>query len=103
MAIDQIAHGEAERPFVAAGPVDVPRKTIELGAVAPGIARVIWIGRYAHRLKPIGAAIENVPHAGDRLDVIDDRRLAEGPFDCRKRRLDPRPGPLPFEALDQPR
>ena len=40
--------------------------------------------------------------AGHRLDVVDHGRLAEHAFDGRKRRLDPRPGPLAFEAFDQP-
>ena len=40
-------------------------------------------------------------HAGQRLDVVDDGRLAEGPFDGGERRLDARPGALAFQALDQ--
>ena len=40
-------------------------------------------------------------HAAERLDVVDDRWLAESPLDGRERRLDPRPASLPFQALDQ--
>ena len=42
-------------------------------------------------------------HAGHRLDVVHDRRLAERAFDGRERRLDARPGALAFQALDQSR
>jgi len=52
-------------------------------------------------LKPVDAAIDDLRHAGRGLDVVHDGRLAEHPFDRREGRLDPRPGSLPFEALDQ--
>ena len=67
------------------------------------IARIVRIGRHADRLEPLDAALEDVRHAAERFDVVDDRRLAERAFDGGKRRLDPRPGPLAFEAFDQAR
>ncbi len=85
------------------GLFDVPAEAVQLRPVAAGVARVLRVGRHADRLEPVDAAVDDVRHAGQRLDVVDDRRLAERALDGRERRLDPRPGPLAFQALDQPR
>src|SRR5207249_11724526 len=82
--------------------LDVPRKGVELRPIAAGVTRVLRVGRDAERLEPVVAALHDLRDAGEGLDVVDDRRLAEGAFDGGERRLDPRPGPLSFQALDQP-
>src|SRR4029453_11433803 len=76
---------------------------IELGAVAGGVGRVGWIGRDADRFEPFDAAVDDLLDAGDCLNVVNNSRLSKGPFDCGKRRLDARPGPLAFEAFYQAR
>ena len=100
--VDQRASGDAHRQFVTARLVDVAADAIQLRPVAAGVARIGRVGRHAHRLEPLDAPIQDVRHAGERLDVVHDRRLAEQPLDGRKRRLDPRPRALAFEAFDQP-
>src|SRR5207247_242642 len=99
----QLADGDAQGQLDAAGLVDVAAEAVELGAVAAGVARVLRVGRHAHRLEPVGAAVDDVRHARHRLDVVDDGRLAEGALDGGERRLDARPGPLALQALDQAR
>src|SRR5262249_59933346 len=101
MLIDQLSHRDAQRQFDAARLVDVAADAIELRPVAAGVARVLWVGRHAHRLEPVCAAIHDVRDAGERLDVVDDRWLAESALDRRERRLDARPGALAFEAFDE--
>ena len=75
--VDQLAHRDAQRQFDAARLVDVAADAIELRPVAAGVARVLRIGRHADRLEPIDAAVDDVRHAGHRLDVVHDGRLAE--------------------------
>ena len=99
--VDQLAGGDAQRQLDAAGAVDVPADAVQLRAVAALVARIVGVGRHADRFEPIDAALEDVRHATERFDVVDDRRLAEQAFDRGERRLDPRPGPLAFEAFDQ--
>ena len=57
-------HGDAQRRLVAAGPVHVAAQAVQLRAVAAGIAGIVRIGRHADRLEPVGAAIDDVLHAG---------------------------------------
>src|SRR5206468_11050734 len=57
----------------------------------------------ADATEPVGAAEHDVRQAGERLDVVDDRRAAEEAVDGRERRLDARVGALPLERLDEPR
>src|SRR5690606_9365625 len=73
--------------------LDVPGDRVQLRPAAFG---------GADRLEPVGPAFDDVGDAAEGLDVVDDRRLAERPLDRRERRLDPRPAPLPLQALDQP-
>ncbi len=84
---------DAQRQLDADLLVHMTRDAIQLGTVA--------LGR-ADRLEPVGPALDDVRDAAERLDVVDDRRLAERPLDRRERRLDSRPAALAFEALDQP-
>src|SRR5258705_13756285 len=81
----------------------MPAEAKQLRPIAAGIARVLRIGWHADRLEPVCSTIDDVRHARQRLDVVHDRRLAERPFDGRKRRLDPRPAALAFETLDKAR
>jgi hypothetical protein len=81
----------------------VAGKAVELRAVTASVARVGRVRRYADRFEPLDAALDDLLHTGDRLDVVDYGRLAEGPFDRGKRRLDARPGAFALEAFDQPR
>src|SRR5262249_53737907 len=99
--VDQLAHRHAQGQFDQAGLVDVPAEAVELGAVAAGVAPVLRVGGDAHRLEPVGPAVDDVGDAGDGLDVVDDGGLAERPLHGGERRLDPRPGPLALQALDQ--
>src|SRR6266851_6445702 len=74
---------------------------IELGAIAAQVARIFRIGRHAHRLKPSRSPVDDVRNAGHSLDVVDDRWLAKSSLDGGKRRFDSRPGPFPFQTLNQ--
>src|SRR5690349_648942 len=76
---------------------------IELGPVATGVAQILRTGRNAHRLEPVDAAVDDMRHAGQGFNIVDNRRLAESALDGRKGRLDPRPGPFAFQALNQTR
>ena len=90
--LDQRTTGDAQGQLDADLAVHVARDRVQLGPVA--------LGR-ADRFEPGRAAFEDVRDAAERLDVVDDRRLAEGALDGRERRLDPGPAALAFEALDQ--
>ena len=92
MILDQLAGGHTQRQLDADLLVDVARDAIQL--------RPIALGR-ADRLEPVGPTLDDVRHTSQGLDIVDHRRLAERALDRRKRRLDPRPAALAFEALDQ--
>src|SRR5262245_12316968 len=81
----------------------MPADAIKLRAIAAGVSGIFRIGWNTDRLEPVGPAVDDVRHAGERFDVVDDCRLAERPFDGREWRLDPRPAALAFEAFDQAR
>src|SRR4029450_3507908 len=55
----------------------------------------------AHRLKPVGALLEDERHALERLDVVDDGRLGERARDRRERRRVARPPPPALERFEQ--
>src|SRR5207253_4780712 len=65
--VHQLADGNSQRQLHAAGIVHVAADAIQLRSVAAGVAWVLRIGRYADRLEPIGAAVEDVRHASQRL------------------------------------
>src|SRR6478609_8557857 len=58
-----------------------PRRT------PPASSSIGWIGLHADRAEPSRAAIDDVDHAGHRLDIVDHRRLAEEAFDGREGRF----------------
>src|SRR5438034_2957997 len=74
---------------------------VELRAITAGVARVLRVGRHTHRLEPLHASAHDVRDARQSLDVIDDGRLAKGPFNSGKRRLNSRPSTFSFQAFDQ--
>src|SRR5262249_1527564 len=100
---DELANRDAQRQLDAARVIHVAADAVQLRSVTAGVARVFRIGRDADGFQPIGSAIDHVRHAGERLDIVDDGRLAERAFDGGKRRLNPRPAALAFEALNQSR
>src|SRR5207249_9836006 len=56
----------------------------------------------ADRPEPVGASLHDVRHAGERLDVVDDRRAAEQAVRGGKGRLDARVAALALERFDEP-
>src|SRR5437773_1920666 len=91
---DEVAQRDADRLLVDARPLDPARHRVDAGA--------------AHGLRPEagepgGAAIDDVRHLRDRLDVVHDRRHAEGALDGGEGRLDLRPALLALERRDQAR
>src|SRR6266545_7316930 len=101
--VDQFACRDTQGQLDAARPVHMAAEAVELGTVAAGVARVLRVGRDTQRLKPVGPAVDDMCDAGQRLDVVHDRRLAEGALDGGERRLDARPAALALQALDQTR
>src|SRR5206468_11226098 len=59
------------------------------------------LGLGAEPREPRGAAVDDVGHVANRLDVVHDRRLAECALDGRERRLELRPALLALERRDQ--
>ena len=53
--------------------------------------------------EPLGAAVDDVGHVTEGLDVVDDGRLVEGPLDGRKGRLELGPALLALQRGDQSR
>src|SRR5438309_10102061 len=74
---------------------------VELRPVTAGVARVLRIGRHTHRLEPFHPSADDMRDARQRLDVVDDSRLAKGPFNRGKRRLNSWPSTFSFQAFDQ--
>src|SRR5262249_39250295 len=101
--VHQLAYRDPQRQLITARAVDVAADAVELRPITAGVTRVLRVGGHAHRLEPVGAAVDDVRDAGDRLDVVDDRRLAEGPLDGREGRHDSRAGAVALQALDEPR
>src|SRR5262249_14906580 len=95
LAVEEFVEVEAHGRLVHAGAVHVARDAVELGAgvllVAPDLE------------EPVGAAVDDVLDAAERLDVVDDRRRAERARDGGEGRLDARLAALAFDRLDQAR
>ena len=72
---DNIAQSGSHRDFHQSGPSHHAGKRKYFGAFAP-------LG--THRRIPLGAAIQNHRQVGQRLDVVDDSRLAEQPLNRRE-------------------
>src|SRR5262249_7852194 len=92
--VDDLAERRPHRELVRAGTDHVAGDAVELrpGALfRPDAA------------EPVGSAQHDPRHAGERLDVVDDRRAAEDAVHGRDRRLDARVGAFPLERLDEPR
>src|SRR5262245_8936711 len=79
----------------------MPADAIQLWTIAARIAWVLRVRRHADGFEPIRSTIDNVRHASDRFDVVNDRRLAERAFDRGKGRLYARPVSLALQALDE--
>ena len=73
--VDQGAAGDPQRKLDADLLVHMARHAVQLGPVA--------LGR-ADRLEPGRAPLDDMGNAAERLDVVDDRRLAERPLDGRE-------------------
>ena len=89
--VDQFAHGDAGR------------RELDAGALYPAGDRV---GAQAVRplrpwLSTIGALLDDVAHPVQRLDIVDERRLAEQPDLERIRRLVARQAALALDAFEQ--
>src|SRR3989475_3851297 len=93
MGVDDLAQRGAHGELVSARAHDVARNAEELRP---------WALLGPDGAEPVRAAEHDVRHAGERLDVVDDRRAAEEAVRGRKRRLDARVGALPLERLDEP-
>ena len=92
LSVDQVAEGFAEGQFVVARLLDAPgeRENFDARAVDG-----------AHRLVPVRAVGEDERDVGERLDVVDDGRLAVQPERGRERRADARLAALALERFHQ--
>src|SRR5437868_3459022 len=86
-------HWVPSRHLVGTRLLDVTRHGVELRP------RVALVG--ADRLEPVGAALEDVGDAAERLDVVDHRRHAEGADQRGEGRLDARLAALALEGLEE--
>ena len=91
--VDELAEGDPHRQLEHARLVHVARDADE--ARAARLARA----EAGEPLAPLG---DDVRHAHERLDVVDDRRLREGALDGRERRLEPGPAALALQEFEQP-
>src|SRR5207244_4175139 len=90
--VEDLPQGRAHRQLVRARSFDVSADAVELRP------RPFF---RADGFEPVGAAADDVRHAGEGLDVVDDRRRAEDAVGRGERRLDPRVRALALERLDQ--
>ena len=90
--VDDLPRGDAELDLVVAGALDVARDRDDLGAGG-------LLG--PDRRVPLGAAVHDVRHVHQRLDVVDQRRPAVEALDRRERRLQARVAPLALERVEQ--
>ena len=91
---DDLAEGRAHGHFDQAGPGDLAGQREDLRALAR-------LG--ADGAEPLGAVGDDRRQVGQRLDVVDDRRLAEQAADRRERRPGARHAALALDAVDQGR
>ena len=87
------AQGDAERQLETFGPVEMTRKTEQLGTGAFRIQRQF--------MKPNCTVRQNMWHGGQGFNVVNVGRLAEQPALSRKRWFGTRIGPAAFEAVKQ--
>jgi len=92
--VDDLAEGHRHRGFHEPGPDHMPGDRVEPGAA---------LGLGAESGEPLRAPRDDVGQARERLDIVDDGRLAERPLDGRKGRLDLGPALLALEGGDEPR
>jgi len=94
--IDQLAEGDAQRQLVVAGPGHMPAQAVDLGA-----------GAFRRADLPVGVrAVGDDPgHVGQRLDVVDDRRLVVQAAALLRRegRAHARLAEQPLDAVEQRR
>src|SRR5690606_18337876 len=90
---DELAHRDADGRLVDAGLLHVTRDAIE--------PRATVAGETAPRGPGLATDVDDVRDGRDRLDVVDDRRHAEGALDRRKGRLEARLAALALERLQQ--
>src|SRR5262249_57192382 len=89
--VDDVAEGRADGQLVDVGPDDVPRDAVQLGAGAllrPDPA------------EPFRPAQDDVRHAREGLDVVDDGGAVEETLRGGERRLDARVATLALERLE---
>ena len=92
--LEQLAHRRPHGGLVLAGADDAARQRVDLRA-----GRLLR----AELLEPVGAAADDERHAGQRLDVVDDRRGAVEAGDGGERRLEPRLAAVALERVEQRR
>src|SRR5260370_39059790 len=92
--VDQLADGRAHRDLVVAGLADVAGDRDDLEAGRPLRSGL---------REPFGSVAHDVREVRQRLDVVDDRRLAIEAFDRRKRRLQARLAPFSLRRGEPPR
>ncbi len=91
---DQLAQRRAERQLVVAGAVDVPRERVDDRSRR---------GRDADLRVALGAELDDRRDAGERLHVVDQRRLHVQPRNGRERRPRARLTPLALERIEHRR
>src|SRR2546421_7183654 len=91
-ALDELAERRTELDLVVCGPLDVARHREDARARRPADPEAGV---------PVAAAFDDGRDGGQRLDVVDDRRLGEEALHRRERGLDARHRPLPLEARQQ--
>src|SRR5690606_21099251 len=90
---EKLAHRDADGRLVDAGLLHVTGDAIE--------PRATVAGETAPRGPGLATDVDDVRDGRDRLEVVDDRRHAEGALDRRKGRLEARLAALALERLQQ--
>src|SRR5437879_4775404 len=92
--VDDLAERHRHRGFHETGSDHVSGDRVEPAAT---------LGLGPERGEPLRAPRDDVGQAGERLDIVDDGRLAEGPLDGGEGWLDLGPALLALERRDEPR